>query len=101
LSQSAIFEAWLAPRDNNLLVIIEIIRRAGLTPRPKPFHNLRAFRQTELAAEYPLHVVCASLGNSALIAQKHYLQVTDAEFQRGAQIPAQSGAERACDTCAR
>ena len=83
--------------DQNLRTrLVKIIRRAGLTPWPKPFHNLRASRQTELAAEYPLHVVCAWLGNSALIAQKHYLQVTDADFRRAAQKAAQSAAERGC-----
>ena len=35
-----------------------IIRRAGLTCWPKPFQNMRASRETELAALYPLHVVC-------------------------------------------
>lgn len=64
---------------------VKIIRRAGLTPWPKPFQNLRASRETELAGVYPLHVVCAWLGNSTLVAQKHYLQVTDDDFRRGAQ----------------
>jgi hypothetical protein len=53
-------------------------------PWPKLFQNLRASRQTELAAIYPLHVVCAWLGNNALIAQKHYLQVTDDYFDSAA-----------------
>jgi len=66
----------------------KIIRRAGLTPWPKLFHNLRASRETELAATYPLHVVCTWLGNSTLIAKKHYLQVTDADFQRAAKCGA-------------
>lgn len=57
-----------------------IIRRAGLTPWPRLWHNLRASRQTELAAEFPMHVVCDWLGNTQLIAAKHYLQVTDADF---------------------
>jgi integrase len=61
-----------------------IIRRAGVAAWPKLFQNLRASRETELAAEYPLHVVCAWIGNSALVAQKHYLQVTDADFARAA-----------------
>ena len=38
----------------------------------------RATRETELAALYPLHVVCAWIGNSRAVAQEHYLQVTDA-----------------------
>jgi len=68
-----------------------IIRRAGLTPWPKLFHNLRASRETELAAVHPLHVVCAWIGNNAMIAQKHYLQVTEADFER-AMVVAQKRA---------
>jgi hypothetical protein len=30
-------------------------------------------------------VVCAWIGNSAAIAAKHYLQVTDADFKRAAR----------------
>jgi integrase len=67
-----------------------IIKRAGLTPWPKVFHNLRASRQTELAAEYPIHVVCKWIGNSALIAARHYLQVTESDYEQAAQNPAQS-----------
>ncbi len=57
--------------------------------------NLRASRETELAAEYPLHVVCSWIGNSALVAQKHYFKVTDADFERAA---AQGGAESGART---
>ena len=57
-----------------------IIRRAGVKAWPKLFHNLRSTRQTELAEKYPIHVVCAWLGNSRAIAQEHYLQVTDTHF---------------------
>lgn len=60
----------------------KIIKRAGLIPWPKLFQNLRSTRQTELAAEYPLHVVCAWIGNKAAVAAEHYLQVTDADFAR-------------------
>ncbi len=69
-----------------------IIRRAGVKPWPKLFHNMRASRETELAAEHPIHVVTAWLGHSALIAQKHYLQLTDADFERAARGGAKSGA---------
>jgi len=61
-----------------------IIRKAGLEPWPKLFQNLRATRETELAETYPLHVVCAWIGNSRTVAAKHYLQVTDEHFERGA-----------------
>jgi integrase len=80
----------------------QIIRRAGLTPWPKVFHNLRASRQTELAATYPLHVVCAWIGNSTLIAHKHYLQTTEDDFakaakpvQQAVQYPVQNPVQQA------
>ena len=73
-----------------------IIERAGLAPWPKLFHNLRASRQTELAECYPIHVVCAWLGNSTAIANEHYLQVTEAHYEQAAQIPAQSAADKGC-----
>ena len=61
---------------------------------------MRLTQQTELADKYPIHVVCAWLGNSRAVAQEHYLQLTDVHFehaagvkdlsQGGAQNPAQS-----------
>ena len=49
---------------------------------PKLFQNLRASRATELAAEHPGHVAAEWLGHSTAVAQKHYWQVTDADFDR-------------------
>ena len=72
--------------------LLRIIRRAGLEPWERMFHNLRASRQNELAAKLPIHIVCAWIGNSALIAQKHYLTVTDADFEAAAAGGADSGA---------
>jgi integrase len=72
--------------------LLRILRRAGVSPWPRLFHNLRASRETELAAEYPLHVVCSWIGNTERIAAKHYLQVTDDYFQRAAGGAARSGA---------
>ena len=43
-----------------------------------------SLRQTELTHEDPQHVICRWLGNSQLIAQRHYLQVTDEDFARAA-----------------
>jgi integrase len=59
---------------------LKIIRRAGLKAWPRLFHNLRASRQTELMKRFPIHVVCEWLGNSRLIAQEHYLRVTDEDY---------------------
>ena len=59
-----------------------VIRKAGLEPWPKLFHNLRATRQTELANEFPQHVVCDWLGNSETVAMEHYFQTTEDHFER-------------------
>ncbi|MEX0715905.1 MAG: tyrosine-type recombinase/integrase [Planctomycetaceae bacterium] len=61
---------------------MRIIRRAGLKPWPRIFHNLRATRQNELEAEHPSHVVCAWIGNSEKIAREFYLHPTEAEFEK-------------------
>lgn len=83
-------------RNVNLRTQLErIITRAGLVAWDKPFQNLRSTRETELSQTFPLHVVCAWIGNTARIASKHYLQVTDADFQRAAGGGAQSGAREA------
>lgn len=63
----------------------QIIRGAGLTPWPKLFQNLRSTRQTELSIQgYATHVVCAWIGNTEAVANKHYFQVPDSEFDRAA-----------------
>jgi len=63
---------------------LKIIKRAGLAPWERLFHNLRSSRQTELAETFPAHVVCDWLGNSEAVAMKHYLQTTDDHFSRAA-----------------
>lgn len=72
--------------------LLRIIDRAGLKPWPKPFHNLRASWETELAATFPLHVVCDWIGNSERIADRHYLQVTDEHFETAKTGAAKSDA---------
>jgi hypothetical protein len=70
-------------RNCNLrTTFLKIVKRAGLKPWPRLFHNLRSSRQTELTERFPAHVVCAWLGNSEKIANAHYLQVTDERFAR-------------------
>ena len=62
-----------------------IIARAGLKPWPRMFQNLRSTRQTELEERFPSHVVCAWIGNSIKVAEKHYLQVTEDHDRRALQ----------------
>lgn len=94
--QEYVVTGWRNDGVNLRQQLGRIIERAGLVPWPKLFHNLRASRQTELAERYPIHVVCAWLGNSTVIAKEHYLQVTEDHYERAAQIPAQSATERGC-----
>jgi integrase len=65
--------------------MLRILAKAGVKPWPKLFQNLRASRETELCETFPLHVVTSWLGNTARIAAKHYLQVTDEHFERAAE----------------
>jgi len=81
-------------RNQNLRTrLFKIIRRAGLTPWPKLFHNLRASRQTELMEALPNHVVNKWIGNSREVAERHYLQVTDDHFRRALQICARDATQ--------
>jgi len=63
----------------------KIIEKAGMTPWPRPWTNLRASRDTELRERFPSHVVNAWIGHCEQIAQRHYLMVTDEHFTEAAQ----------------
>ena len=63
----------------------KIVKRAGLKHWPKPFQNLRSTRETELMEIYPSHVVVSWIGHSEKVARKHYLQTTDAHFEKAVQ----------------
>ena len=38
--------------------LLRILDNASVATWPRPFHNLRASRETELANAFPIHVVC-------------------------------------------
>lgn len=63
-----------------------IVRQAALKPWPKLWHNMRASRETELSASFPLHVVCSWIGNSIDVAQEHYLTVTEQDFTKAVSL---------------
>lgn len=75
------------------------IFRAGLKPWERTFQNLRASRETELSAIYPLRTVVAWLGNSQPVAMKHYLQVRDEDFIKAVHFPVQSDAKVTGQSC--
>lgn len=75
-----------------------IIGKSGLSAWPKLFQNLRSTRETELAERFPIHVVCAWVGNTQAVAAKHYLQVREQDFDRAAAAdpqPSETGIEKA------
>jgi integrase len=77
--------------DNLRTMFQRYIARAGFTPWPKVWQNLRVSRATELADQFPGHVSAAWLGHSEKIADAFYRQVTDEHFAR-ATGGAESGA---------
>lgn len=64
-----------------------IILRAGLTPWPRLFQNLRATRETELLAKHPAKDVASWLGNTVPVAMKHYAMATEESFNRAIVEP--------------
>jgi len=65
---------------------LRILTRAGITNEiPRFYQNCRSSRQTELEAEFPLHVVCKWLGNSEKTARKHYLKVRESHFNQASR----------------
>jgi len=82
--------------------LLDIIAAAGLKPWPKLFQNMRSTRQTELSEFFPSHVVCGWLGNSRVVAEKHYLQTTEEHFakaiEEAVQNPVQYPAARSRNT---
>lgn len=59
-----------------------IVKRAGVVTWPKLWQNLRASRETELMAKYPLKDVCDWIGNSPDVAMQHYAMAQSEHFQR-------------------
>ena len=83
-------------RNSNLRTRFEkMVRRAGLAPWPKPFHAMRASRETDLIEQHPLQAVARWMGHSPKIAVANYLRVRDEHFDRAtggnlAHFPAHS-----------
>ena len=62
----------------------KLVKRAGLEPWPRLFHNLRSSRETELLEMFPVHVVAQWMGHDAKVCLKHYAQTTEDHFDRAA-----------------
>jgi integrase len=70
------------PEANIGTTFAKIVERAGLVPWSKLFQNLRATRETELMAVYPVKDVSSWLGKSAPVAMKHYAMTMQDSFDR-------------------
>jgi integrase len=88
---------FIRPGYNPHTEFVRIIKRAGLPVWPKVWQNLRSTRETELLNDFPIHVVCAWIGNTEKIARRHYLQITEADYARAAGNPEKSAAKSAAD----
>jgi integrase len=75
---------WL--NTNLRTVFLKLVSRAGLEQWPKPFHNMRSSCETDLNGEFPSHVVAKWMGHSLAVAEKHYLQIRDAEMDRATRF---------------
>lgn len=62
----------------------KLTRRAGIEPWPRLWHSMRASCETDLARHFPLSSVAKWLGNTQAVAMRHYVDVTDADFNRAA-----------------
>ena len=88
-----VINRYRAPNANLRTRFLRIIRKAGVKPWPRLFHNLRGSLETELAQDHPVHVVAQWLGNTPKIAAAHYLQVRDSDFERALRCHLKGGAK--------
>lgn len=70
------------PKTNLRTQMQRILKRAGITPWPKLFQNLRSSRESELIKVHGIEVACEWIGNTPAVAMKHYLQITDEDYEK-------------------
>lgn len=81
-----IFPRTITKKVNLRKSLLGIIKKAGLSPWPKLFQNLRASRETELCQDFPLHVAAGWIGNTPKVAIRHYLQTIDSDWEKATTI---------------
>lgn len=70
-NSAPVFTRWTSDAQNLRFAFKRLPIQTGTTRGPKLFHNLRASRQTELLAQFPVADVCAWPGNTQTVAIKH------------------------------
>jgi len=76
----------------------KILRRAGVEEWPRLFHAMRATRQTELARVLPIDHVCRIMGNSPLIASRHYLSMSAEDYEQARESCTQKCTQHLSET---
>ena len=85
--ESRIVTRYTDGDQNMRTTLLKIIKRAGLTPWPKLFQNLRASRENELIDQgIRPDVAAAWIGHSVRVQRESYLQVTDEHFAEGMNL---------------
>ena len=87
-SRADVSDSWA---DSNLREpMLDILKRAKIKPWPKLFHAMRGSCETDLVQDgkYPLKAVTTWMGHSYKVAEKHYLRVTEDEFDRAVNFGA-------------
>jgi integrase len=79
---SFVVQRYRSGEHNLRTALGRIADAAGVEKWPKPFMALRASRRTELErAGFKNHVLNDWFGHTGAIAEEHYLQVTEADFE--------------------
>ena len=99
---SYVVPSYRSTEINLRKALLKIGRDARVAEWPKPFMAMRASRRTELERERrcPNHVLNAWFGHTEKIAEDHYLQVTEEDFQQATVsvlplvIPPEGNSER-------
>ena len=76
-------------RDTNANLrtqLLRIINRAGVKPWGKLFHNLWSSCENDLMRDHPVKRVCSWIGHSVTVAHRHYLMVTESDFERASML---------------
>ncbi|MDA7887281.1 site-specific integrase [bacterium] len=80
-------EGLLFPRLVTQHTLIERMKRLTGLKIPKVWINLRSSAESHLVSEgFPLHTVATWLGNSPIVAAKHYLQISPSSFEEAKKI---------------
>jgi hypothetical protein len=88
-----VVQKYRSTEDNLRTTLGRIADVAGVEKWPKPFMALRASRRTELErAGFKNHVLNDWFGHTGAIAETHYLQTTEADFEAATGTDSQNGA---------